>query len=87
MSTTRAHMNPRQNVERVGALRAQVREHPMCLQLREDGGGATVVFPVGDFPVHGLRVGYRDGKAVALERALREMERIWLQSFPGYANP
>jgi hypothetical protein len=79
-------VNPRQNIERVAHLRAQVREHPMCLQLREDTSGATIVFPAGDFPVNGIHAGYRDGKAVALKRALDTMERYWLESLPGYTS-
>lgn len=79
-------MNPREAHKRVLDLTAKVREHPMCLRLEDSPQSATVFFPAGDFPTHGIRASYGAGKAVGLQRMLDAMERIWLESFPGYRS-
>lgn len=71
-----------QRTDTVAKLRAEVKDHPMCLWLAEDPRYFQVIFPDGDFPVDGLRASKSDGKTSALKKLLTEMERIWLASYP-----
>lgn len=61
-----------------------VMDHPMCASLTEDAGYYTVIYPAGDFPVHGVRATKAGGKHVALGHLLTVMERHWVESFPGH---
>ena len=67
----------------VAARLAEVKAHPMCASFSEDRHWYFVVYPEGEFPVHGVRVSKGGGKWVALGRLLIVMERHWKESFPG----
>lgn len=75
-------MSVGERVAQVTEAHAAVLAHPMCLRLEDAGGHYLVVFPVGDFPVHGVRVSKGMGKAKALNTMLDRIERIWLESYP-----
>lgn len=73
-----------ERIARVAELLEAVRNHPMCGELQDTGDCFRVIYPAGDFPVDGLQSVVRrgEGRAVALEKLLRVMERHWLESFP-----
>jgi len=51
----------------VAELIEQVKAHPMCGKFEDDGACFLVIYPAGDFCVHGCRAEYRQiGKAIAL---------------------
>lgn len=66
---------------------AAVRDHPMCADLQEDAGHYYVIYPDGDFPVHGVRASKGGGKWVALGRLLIIIERHWRESYPSRSTP
>jgi len=71
-----------ERTDRVLNLIQSVKEHCMCLNFVDDGGYFMVVYPDGDFQVHGTRIDYRDlGKAKALSMLLEKIEMHWKESF------
>ncbi len=73
----------KERTQAVVKLIEQVKVHPMCGKFKDDGAYFLVIYPNGDFCVHGCRAEYRQaGKAVALQRLLSVMERHWIESFP-----
>ena len=72
--------------ERMAAVESKLEElkaHPMCGRFEDDGAYFLVIYPAGDFAVHGCRAEYRHaGKSIALERLLGVMERHWMESYP-----
>lgn len=69
-------------IDAVERAKQEVRDHPMCLRLEDDGAAFFVIYPCGDFAVQGCRSTYRDGKENALLRLLQVMERHWMESYP-----
>jgi hypothetical protein len=63
---------PNENIHAVTVLRAKVEAH-----FSQSSASYTVLYPQGDFPVHGVRASKGAGCAVALSRLLARME-----SFP-----
>lgn len=70
---------------RVERVIAEIKAHPMCGEFQDLTTCFRVIYPVGDFPVHGLQsvVKRGEGRAVALEKLLPVMERHWVESYPG----
>ena len=77
-------MTPKDRLALVREREALIKDHPMCAELREDAGYYYVIYPSGDFPVHGVRASKGGGKWVALGHLLIVIERHWKESFPGY---
>ena len=67
------------NTAALEATRASVAAHPMCLRLLDERPYFVIVYPQGDFPVDGLRVGRT---AAGLRAALEKMEKHWAESYP-----
>jgi hypothetical protein len=76
-----------ENIEAVAEAEAAVKAHCMCRAFHMDDCYYHVLYPAG-FTLDGLdgvQFCYLYvGKAVALQRLLKSMERCWLESFPGY---
>ncbi len=68
-------------IERVEALKRQIENHCMCLNLTEDTARYLVVYPSGFYP-QGVQAAKGTNKAVALQRILNAMEEHWLASYP-----
>lgn len=63
----------------------EVKSHPMCFKIEDDGKTYLVVFPEGDFAVDGIRINYSVmGKYRALQKMLVKMEYYWVSSYPAY---
>lgn len=77
------------NMKLVRDLYDQLKAHPMCRKVKDDGTTIVVTYPAGDWPgglngiqcVYGIYKG--QGKAWALQRLIDRMERDWLESIPG----
>lgn len=76
-------MSIQENITKVKIALENVKAHCMCLKLEDDGARFTVIYPNGDFQVHGTRVSYREnGKLWALNKLLEKMEQHWIESYP-----
>ncbi len=70
-------MNVQQAVYELGAARLAVEQHPMCARFEDLGGAYRVLYPCG-FQLDGVQATYATiGKAEALRRMLKAMERHW----------
>ena len=79
--------NVQENIAKVKLLIDEVKDHCMCAKFQDVGGAFIVIYPYGDFPVDGVRVGYlTNGKAWALKKMLEKMEKHWIESFPNYTD-
>lgn len=74
--------SPTENIACVADLLTTVKRHPMCARFTEEAGRYLVIYPAGDFPVHGVQASQGGGKAIALTRLLAVMERHWIGSYP-----
>lgn len=74
--------NPLENKQAVDNLIVKIKDHPMCLTFEDQGGGYQVIYPEGEFKVHGVRASAGGGKLKALYRILERMERDWIESYP-----
>jgi hypothetical protein len=70
-----------ERTEKVNDLKEQVTNHCMCLEFEEDSYYYIVFFPEGYFP-NGVRCSKEIGKAIALQKILDNMEKVWKESFP-----
>ena len=77
---------PQRNLEFVRRLEEQVRQHPMCLNLTDEGSSYLVEYPAGDFSVNAVRVSHPrpSNKTKALSKLHKVMERHWKESYPGH---
>ncbi len=66
----------------VSRLMALVKDHCMCRRFVDEGSSYLVIYPEGDFAVHGTRVSHGMGKANALQKLLEKMEMHWRESYP-----
>ena len=89
MANNRA--NVAANLKRIQELYDQVKAHPMCLKIKDDGTYIVITYPAGDWPsgVNGVQCAYGirkgEGKGWALQKVLDRMESDWLTSIPGRA--
>lgn len=68
-----------ERVDKIEALKQQVRTHPMCLTFEEDETHYRAIYPAG-MCLGGAQAAFRTGKGAALERLLIMMERHWRAS-------
>ena len=69
-----------ERIETVKALKKQVEEHCMCLNLEETDTHFIIYFPEG-FYVGGAQCSKHIGKEKALSKLLKHIEEYWKQSF------
>lgn len=68
----------------VELLVKEVKDHPMCFQFFDNGQDYTIIYPPGEFPVHGVCCSYGilNSKSEALRRVMNTMEQHWMESYP-----
>ena len=74
-------MTIQKNIHKFASAMEAVRNHCMAARIECDTSHVTIIYPEGDFPVHGVRV---NRSAAGLQQAIGIMERHWKDSFPGY---
>ena len=72
-------MTVQQNIENVNQLLDQVKNHPMCLRLRDECQKYIVEFPNNVDGLDGIRIDCTGpgGKSQALRTLLDKLEHFW----------
>ena len=70
------------NIEKLYEKLEEIKNHPMCFELREDAYCYTVMFPQGDFSVDGITCAKNIGKSNAIVKILDRMDKEWNNSYP-----
>lgn len=70
-------MSIQSNIQNKAAAIARLKEHCMCLRMCVEQRYITVMYPAGDFPVHGIRM---ENSTEGIEKGLLVMERHWNNS-------
>lgn len=71
-----------ENIEKLYDKLEELKDHPMCLELREDDYCYIVIFPQGDFSVDGITCSKSIGKSNAIDKIIKRMEKEWINSYP-----